>query len=51
MATQTRDTSSQPPQVEKDPHGTPVSSYIGLAIIAAIALAMIVLQADGSPGF
>lgn len=51
MAMQTHNTSDQLPQVEEKEHATPFTSYIGLAIILAIALAMVFLQAKGPPGF
>lgn len=49
MATQTQDTSQTAPQTDGNAH-SPLSSYIGLAIIAAIMIVMIVLQSAGAQG-
>jgi hypothetical protein len=42
MATPSREHSQRPDAY--DPHPTPISSYIGVAIMAALALMMVMLQ-------
>lgn len=51
MATNPQIASGQDEAFEKNPHATPVSSYLGLGIMIAIAIVMLVLQVSGSPGF
>jgi hypothetical protein len=48
MAAQTHDSSGSNHEGASGSARTPVSSYIGVAIIAALVLAMILLQAFGS---
>ncbi len=50
MAEPTQDASAQPEEA-RNPHPTPMTSYLGIAIIAAIAVGMIVLAMRGRPGF
>lgn len=47
MALRTQDTSDQVSRVGEGP-STPLSSYIGLAIIGAIMMIMVVLQSAGA---
>jgi hypothetical protein len=49
MASQTQDTTEHGQQAD-GAHSTPLSSYIGLAIIAAIMILMIVIQSAGAQG-
>lgn len=44
MAAQTHDRSKSTPQADGNAHSTPLSSYVGMAIIGAIMMIMIVLQ-------
>ena len=48
MAMQRQDTSDNFPQTDGNGHSTPLSSYIGLAIIGAIMTIMVVLQSAGA---
>lgn len=48
MALQTQDTPENLPRTDGDAHLTPLSSYIGLAIIGAIMMIMVVLQSAGA---
>lgn len=49
MAAPSQDTST-PPEEARNPHPTPMTSYLGLVIIAAIAVMMIVLQVATANG-
>lgn len=48
MAAQTHDTIENTPQTDGNAHSTPLSSYVGMAIIGAIMMIMVVLQSVGS---
>jgi hypothetical protein len=49
MAAQTHDKFENTPQADGNAHPTPLSSYVGMAIIGAIMMIMIVLQSAGAP--
>lgn len=50
MATRTHDTSENTPQTDGNTLSTPLSRYIGLAVIGAIMMIMVALQSAGAHG-